>query len=102
MAAVQYLPKTELPKIQTFVQYNSTDGVTGLQTTLNATFGATAGNIQCMADTTTGHTTNALVIANDNIVFSVPLNNYITWYGGKWSQITPTQLAADYTQYFTS
>lgn len=103
MAAVQYLPLSEIPKIVSFVQFASPQGTTSLlQTALNTAFGATAGNVQVMADTTTGQTSWALVIVNDNLVFSVPPNNWITYFNGQWFQLTPTQLAAQYTQYFTS
>jgi hypothetical protein len=102
MTATKYLPLSEVAKVQSFVQYTSGGGVAGLQTDLNTAFGATAGNIQCMADTTTGHTTNALVIVNDNTVFSVPQNNYVSWFNGQWTQLSSAELAASYTQYFTS
>jgi hypothetical protein len=103
MTAVQYLPLSEIPKVQNFVQFASPQGTASLlQTQLNTTFGATAGNIQCMLDTTTGQTTWCLVIVNDNLVFSVPPNNQITYYNGQWAQYTPSQLTAQFTQYFTS
>jgi hypothetical protein len=103
MTAVQYLPASEVQKVQNFVQFASPQGTTTLlATALNTAFGATAGNVQVMADTTTGQTSYALVVVNDNIVFSVPPNNYITYANGAWAQYTPSQIAASWVQYFTS
>jgi hypothetical protein len=103
MAAVTYLPLSEIPKVQNFMQFASPQGTASLlQTGLNTAFGAVAGNVQCMLDTTSGQTAWVLVIVNDNLVFSVPPNNWITYYNGQWAQLTPAQLAAQYTQYFTS
>jgi hypothetical protein len=99
MAATQYLPIAEVAKVQNFVQFSST--VSALQTALNGAF-SSAGNVQCMADTTAGQTSNALVIVNDNIVFSVPPNNWVGWNNGAWAQYTPAQMTANFVQYFTS
>jgi hypothetical protein len=101
MGSVQYLPITEVSKVQTFVQFASPQGTTTLlQTQLNTSFGAQAGNIQCFADTTGGQTSNAVVVVGDAAVFSVPPNNWITYFNGQWAQYTPAQLAATFTQYF--
>lgn len=96
----QYLPASEVSKVVNFIAFSGT--VSAFQTALNTAFGATAGNIQCMADTTTGQTANALVIVNDNFVMSVAPSNVVSWTGGQWVQLSPTQLAAQYVQYFTS
>jgi hypothetical protein len=100
MTATNYLPLSEVAKVQPFVQFSST--TTALATALNTAFAAAAGFIQVTADATTGQTTNALVVASDVVVFSVPVNNWVTFFNGTWSQLTPTQLAASYAQYFTS
>lgn len=103
MAAVNYLPLSEVSKVVPFVQWASPQTtVTLLATALNTAFGATAGFIQVVADTTSGLTTNALVIANDSTVMTVPASNWISYVQGAWIQITPAQLTAGYTQYFTS
>lgn len=102
MAATQYLPIAEVQKVQSFVQYTSVGGVAGLQTALTSAFGTAAGAIQCLADTTAGKTSNALVIVNDNLVFSVPQNNWVGFNSGAWAQYSPTDLSANFVQYFTS
>jgi hypothetical protein len=103
MGAVQYLPISEVSKVQSFVQFASPQGTaTLLATALNTAFGAAAGFVQVTLDATTGQTTNALVVASDVVVFSVPVNNWVTFFNGTWSQLTPTQLASSYTAYFTS
>lgn len=102
MAATSYLPKSEVAKVQRFVQFTTVGTVDGFETDLNTEFGATAGFIQVVADSTTGRTANALVIVNDNIVFSVPPNSSASWFGGQWTQLTAAQLTSGFTQYFTS
>lgn len=100
MTATQYLPIGLVSKVQNFVQFSST--TTALATALNTAFAANAGFIQVSADTTSGQTTYALVVAADNVVFSVPPNNWVGFNNGVWAQYTPSQLAASFTQYFTS
>lgn len=105
MTSFNYLPLTEVAKVATFVQWGSPGSnttTTLLATALNTAFGATAGFVQVVADTTSGLTANALVVANDNTVLTVPVANWIGYVNGVWIQLTPAQLAAQYTQYFTS
>lgn len=100
-----YLPASEVSKVLTFVQWGAPGSQTttsALATALNTAFGATAGLVQCFADTTTGQTTNALVVANDATVLTVPVASWITYTGGTWIQLTTAQLNASWTQYFTS
>lgn len=100
-----YLPLSEVSKVVTFVQWGAPGSQTttsALQSALNTAFGATAGNVQVFADTTSGQTTNALVVANDATVLSVPVASWISYINGSWVQLTTAQLNAQYTQYFTS
>lgn len=82
------------------VTQTPTLGSAALATALNSAFGATAGNIQCFVDTTSGKTTQALVVAADNLVFSVPVGSWVGFNGGTWAQYTAAGLAAVFTQYF--
>lgn len=105
MGAVTYLPLSEVSRVVTFVQWGSPGAQTTttlLATALNTAFGATAGFVQVVADTTTGQTTNALIIANDATVLTVPVASWVTYVNGVWTQLTTAQLNAQYTQYFTS
>jgi hypothetical protein len=100
MTATAYLPIQFVAKVENFVQFSSTS--TALATALNSAFGATAGFIQVTADTTTGLTTNALVVAADTVVLTVPVNNWVGFNNGVWQQFTPSQMTANFVQYFTS
>lgn len=73
-----------------------------LSTALNTAFGATAGNIQTFVDTTSGLTTQAVVISGDSTVFSVPLGSWVGYNSGAWTQYTAASLAAAFVQYFTT
>lgn len=84
------------------ITQTTSNAVSTLATALNSAFGATAGNIQCFTDTTTGQTTNAVVVVQDNTVFSVPVGNWVGWNGGIWTQYSPAQMTANFVQYFTS
>lgn len=90
----------------TIVQ-TATLAVGPLATALNSAFGATAGNIQCVVDQTSGKTTNALVIVNDNVVFSVPLGSWVGYnqtfplYLG-WLQFTASQMSSTFQQFYLS
>lgn len=103
MTATQYLP-TAVVVPQSFVQFSST--VSALNTAIQTAFAAAAGTIVVQADTVSGQTSNALIIVNDQTVFSVPPNNWVGFNGGVWTQWTPTQMngnaASVFTQYFSS
>lgn len=73
-----------------------------LATALNSAFGATAGNIQTVVDNTSGRTTQAVVIAGDSQVLSVPVGTWVGFNNGTWAAYTPTALAAAFLQYFTT
>lgn len=96
----KYLPAAEVAKVQDFLQFTTSDGVTQFNTDLTGAFGTTAGTIQVSADAQVSG--NALVVVNDNIVFSVPPNSWVTYHNGRWAQYTAPQLAAGFVQYFTS
>jgi hypothetical protein len=104
MTATAYLPTKEVAKVQNFVQFSST--VSALNTAIQAAFAATAGTIVVQADTVANQTSNALVIVNDSVVFSVVPNNWVGFNFGTWSQWTPAQVngspTSTFTQYFTS
>lgn len=103
MTATAYLPTKEVAKVQNFVQFTTGAGVSALNTALQ-TFAAAAGTILAQTDAITSG--NALVIVNDNTVFSVAPNNWVGFNFGTWSQWTPAQVAggpnSTFTQYFTS
>lgn len=96
----KYLPVAEVAKVRDFLQFTTAAGVTQFNTDLTAAFGTTAGTIQVSADAQV--TGNALVVVNDNIVFSVPPDSWVTYYNGQWHQYTATQLAAEFVEYTTS
>jgi hypothetical protein len=100
MTATAYLPIQYVAKVQNFVQFSST--TSALATALNTAFATAAGFIQVTADTTTGQTTNALVVAADAVVLTVPVNNWIGFNNGVWQQFSPAQMTAMFVQYFTS
>lgn len=90
-----YLPDTSLTPLYTFIAFGGT--VSALGTALNTAFPGM--NIQTFADTTSGHTSNALVVVGDQQVFSVVPSNLVGYNLGTWTQITPDALAANYTAY---
>lgn len=71
-----------------------------LNTALTSAFAASAGTIQCFADSQVSG--NALVVANDVTVMTVAPTNWVGWNFGRWQQFTPSQLATNFIQYFTS
>jgi hypothetical protein len=90
-----YLPTANLSPLQTFTQYSST--VSALQTALQTAYPSL--NIQVIADTVSGETTNAVVISNNSIVFTVPTGSYVGYNGGAWSQYTAAKFATLFTTY---
>lgn len=100
MTATQYLPIASISYIENYVQFSST--TSALATALTTAFGTQAGSIQVLADTTSGKTSNALVVVNDTVVFSVPANNWVGYNKGQWTNNSPAQMTANYLQYFTS
>lgn len=103
MTATTYLPTPLVSKVHSFVQFSST--VSTLSTAVLAAF-ASAGTIVIQADTVSGQTSNAVIIVNDTVVFSVAPNNWVGYNFGTWSQYTPTQMNGSasslYSQYFAS
>jgi hypothetical protein len=98
-----YLPTANLSPLYNFVQYTSGgSGITNLQTALNALPGVTSGSVQVFADATTGQTSNALVVFNDQQVFSVPSTNYVGYNQGTWAQYTAAKMAGGGTSVFTA
>jgi hypothetical protein len=94
-----YLPTANLSPLYNFAQFTTAAGIPALQTALNtANPGMT---IQCFADATTGQTSNALVVANDQQVFSVPPNNYVGFNQGAWAQYPAAKLAGGANSLFT-
>ena len=90
-----YLPTANLSPLLTFTQYSSTVGA--LQTALIAAYPSL--NIQVVADTVSGETTNAVVIANNSTVFTVPTGSYVGYNGGAWSQYTSAKFTTTFTTY---
>jgi hypothetical protein len=103
-AAAQYLPTPLVGKVQLFVHFSST--VSALNTDIQGAFATTVGTVVVQADTVTGQTSNALVISNDNTVFSVAPGNWVGYNNGQWTQWTNAQMAGGpstvFTPYFTS
>lgn len=104
MTATTYLPTVLVGKVQSFVQFSST--VSALNTAIQSAFASQVGTIVVQADTVAGQTSNALVIVNDNIVFSVVPSNWVGYNFGTWAQWTPAQVNGDasskFSQYFAS
>jgi phage baseplate assembly protein gpV len=90
-----YLPTANLSPLLTFTQYSST--VSALQTALIAAYPSL--NIQVIADTVSGETSNAVVISNNSIVFTVPQNSYVGYNNGAWAQYTSAKFATLFTTY---
>jgi hypothetical protein len=101
--ATTYLPTPLVGKVHTFVHFNST--VTALNTDIQGSWGS-AGTIVVQADTVTGQTSNAVIIFNDNIVFSVAPGNWVGYNFGQWAQYTPAQVNGNsvslFSTYFSS
>jgi len=95
-----YLPTASLSPVYTFVQFTSGGGVSGLQTALNGLPGVTSGTVQVFADAQVA--TNALVVFNDQQVFSVPLNNWVGFNQGTWAQYTAAKMAGGANSTFTA
>lgn len=90
VASVQFTRTTEVPTVHNFVQFSGS--VSTFVSDLQAAFSGSVGFIQGQADTTVGRTSNALIVVNNQKVFSVPPNNYLG-YTGSWEQYSPTQMA---------
>lgn len=91
VTSVQFTRTVETPTVHTFVQFSGT--LSTFVSDLQSAFGSTAGFIQGQSDTTTGFTANALIVANNQAVISVPPNNYLGYTGSTWEQYSPTQMA---------
>lgn len=89
-----FLPTVNLSPLYTFVQYSST--ASALQTALIAAFPDVV-SIQCFADA--ANSGNALVVANDVQVFTVPANSYVGHNLGSWAQYTAAKFATLFTAY---
>lgn len=85
-----FVRTTDIAPTFTFVQF--TGSVSSFGTALNTAFSFTAGFVQCFADTTSGRTSNAVVVAQDNTVLTVPPNNWVGFNNG-WAQYPPSQMA---------
>lgn len=92
-----YLPTANLT-VFNFVQFSST--TSALQTALNGLPGITTGQVQVFADAQ--NSGNALVVFNDQQVFSVPANNYVGYNQGSWAQYLPAKLAGGANSLFTA
>lgn len=90
-----YLPTANLSPLLTFTQFSSTVGA--LQSALIAAYPSL--NIQAVADTLSGETTNAVVISNNSTVFTVPPGSYVGYNNGQWTQYTAAKLAQLFTVY---
>lgn len=99
-----YLPTASLSPQYTFFQFTTGAGVTALNTALNTAYNTLfpGMTIQCFADTSAGHTTWALVVVNEQLVFSVPPNNYVGFNLGTWAQYLPAQVAGGASSLFTA
>lgn len=101
--ATTYLPTKEVAKVQTFCHFNGT--VSALNTDIQGVWGS-LGTIVVQADTVPNQTSNAVVIFNDNIVFSVAPGNWVGYNFGQWAQYTAAQVNGNsvslFTQYFSS
>lgn len=94
-----YLPTANIT-VFNFVQFTTAAGVSALQTALNGMSGVTSGQVQVFADAQTSG--NALVVFNDQQVFSVPPNNYVGYNGGSWAQYLPAKMAGGASSIFTA
>lgn len=82
------------------ITQTTSNAVTSLGTALNSAFAATAGNIQTWQDTTSGQTTNCVIDSGNTSVLSVAVGNWVGWNNGGWQQYTPSQMTANFVQYF--
>lgn len=89
-----YLPTVNLTPLYTFVQFSST--TSALQAALISAFPDVA-SIQVFADA--ANSGNALVVANDAQVLTVPVNSYVGYNLGSWAQYTAAKLATLFTAY---
>lgn len=97
-----YLPTANVTPVFNFVQYTTGgSGLANLATALNAMAGVTSGSVQVFADGTSGQTTNAVVVVNDNTVFSVPTTSYVGYNQGTWAQYTAAKMAGGVNTAFT-
>jgi hypothetical protein len=103
VSATQYIPTKHLNDVINALQFSST--VSALNTAIQTQWGS-LGTIVVQADTKPGQTSNALIVYNDQQVFSVAPNNWVAFNGGVWTQWAPAQVNGDinsiYAQYFTS
>lgn len=93
-----YVPTANLTPLYTFTQFTTGGGPSALQTALNSAYSGM--NIQCFADAQVSG--NALVVVNDQQVFSVPPNNYVGYNLGTWSQYPAAKMAGGASSTFTS
>lgn len=94
-----YVKSEHLRNLYTFIPFSST--VSAFQSALIAAFPGF--NIQCVADTTSGQTSNAVVVINDSVVMTVPPGSFVGYNLGLWQQFPAAQMAGGinslYTQY---
>jgi len=90
-----YLPTSSLSPLYTFVQYSST--VSALETALQAAFPSQ--NVQVYADDQSAG--NALVVANQQTVFTVP-SGYYVGFNGSWAKYSAAQMAGGVNSLFTA
>jgi hypothetical protein len=95
-----YVPTANLTPLYSFSQYTSGGGTSGLQTALNAQPGITSGQVQVFADAQVSG--NALVVFNEQQVFSVPQNNYVGYNQGTWTQYPAAKMAGGASSIFTT
>jgi hypothetical protein len=100
---VTYVPTANLTPLYTFTQFTTAGGVSAFNTALNTAYNTLfpGMTIQCFADTTSGHTSNAVVVVNDQQVFSVPPDNYVGFNQGTWAQYPAAQMAGGASSTFT-
>lgn len=90
-----YLPTSSLSPLWNFVTFSSTVGA--LETALQAAFPTQ--NVQCYADDQTAG--NALVVANQQVVFSVAPGRSVG-FNGSWAHYSPAQMAGGVSSLFTA
>jgi hypothetical protein len=91
-----YLPTSSLSPLWNFVTFSST--VSALETALQAAFPTQ--NVQVYADDQTAG--NALVVANQQVVFSVAPGRSVGWNQGSWASYSPAQMAGGASSLFTA
>jgi hypothetical protein len=90
-----FLPTSSLSPLWNFVQFSST--VSALETALRSAFPDQ--NVQVYADDQTSG--NALVVADQRTVFSVPPGSYVGW-NGSWAQYPAAKMAGGASSLFTA